>query len=246
MPHFLINTKDINGDIISVSDKETLKHLAGSLRIRAGETLRFVDEKGIQYICEVTEVSNKQLKARILEAFQSARKLKFDLCLVLGVLKNEAQDLAIANATQLGVKSVYPVMCSNSTVSANIALKKNERWQKIAFESFKQCERADIPEIFDVSSLGTVLSVKNSANIIVFAEKNADTTLADALKSADLNSEIYAVVGPEGGFSDDEFEYFKQKNFPCVSLGNLILKAPNAVSVGLGNIIYETERLLNG
>ena len=50
---------------------------------------------------------------------------------------------------------------------------------------------------------------------------------------------ILVIIGPEGGFSESEFEYFRNKNLPLITLGDLILKAETAVIIGLGNIIYE-------
>ena len=52
---------------------------------------------------------------------------------------------------------------------------------------------------------------------------------------------MLVIIGPEGGFSEREFEFFKEKSIPMVTLGNLILKAETAVTVALGNIVYEFE-----
>lgn len=238
MPHFLVKLKCINGDTLSVLDPETLKHLA-ALRVKPGERVKFIDQNKMQYLCEVIEVSKKCVRVHILDIYESNRKLGFGLYLAQSVLKHEAQDLTIANAVQLGVRGIYPVVSDNSTVSVNVARKKIERWQKNAYESFKQCERADLPKVYDIASFKEIFSDFKESNIIVFAEKNADTTLKEALGKVDRNEKILAVIGPEGGFSDSEFEFFKQRGYSLVGLGNLILKAPNAVSVGLGNIIYE-------
>lgn len=236
MPHFLINSKDVNASLIKVLDSETLKHLVSAMRVKTGEELKFIDENEMQYVCEVSDVSKKCLCAKVLKTFKSPCRLGFDLYLALSVLKQDAQNLAVENATQLGVRGIYPVITDNSTVSEAVAKAKTQKWQKVAFESFKQCERADVPTVFEVSTLENVLG--KFKNVVIFTERDANTTLSKALEGA--TGDVLAVVGPEGGFSKNEFEMFKK--FNCVSLGNLILKAPNAVSVGLGNIINEYYR----
>ena len=52
---------------------------------------------------------------------------------------------------------------------------------------------------------------------------------------------LLVIIGPEGGFSNREFEFFENNKIPMLTLGNLILKAETAVTVALGNIIYEFE-----
>ena len=107
--------------------------------------------------------------------------------------------------------------------------------QKTAFEAFKQCERADIPTVFDIMPLKDVLN--KFKNVIIFGEKSCNSNLKTALNK--MQDDILVVIGPEGGFSDSEFEYFKQNAYDIISLSPLIYKAPNAVVAGISNIIYE-------
>jgi 16S rRNA (uracil1498-N3)-methyltransferase len=205
MPHFPISSKEVNKNIVNITQNELLRHLISSLRIKTGEEIKFIDENEIQYVCKVTSVEKKSLQAQIIEQYPSFRKLGFELYLAQAILKKqEAQSLAISNAVQLGVKGVYPVICDNCAVS----VKQNiEKWQKVADESFKQCERADRAEIFQIERLEKVL--KEFKNIIVFSEKDINTTIADAVKKFDKNKKNLLVVGPEGGFSEREFEILK-------------------------------------
>ncbi len=234
MPHFLINSEEIDNDIVNITQTELLKHLVSSLRIKAGEKIKFIDEKETQYICKVLNAAKTGLRAQIVEKYPSFRKLNFELYLAQAVLKQDAQNLAISNAVQTGVKGIYPIICDNCTIRA----KQNiEKWQKIADESFKQCERANRATIFEIQKFENIL--KDFENIIVFAEKNVNTTIKDSVKKFDKKKKILVVVGPEGGFSEQEFELFKKYN--CASLGDLILKAPNAVTAGISRVVYEFE-----
>ena len=55
------------------------------------------------------------------------------------------------------------------------------------------------------------------------------------------SEKVLAIIGPEGGFSQTEFDYFRSKSLPLISLGDLILKAETAVIVTLGDIVYEYQ-----
>ena len=156
-------------------------------------------------------------------------------------MRSDAQTLLIEKATELGVTAVYPVLTDNCAVNKSVAEKKVAKWQKIMFEASKQCERAFVPECFEVSTLDNVINNNSFDKIIVFCERIADKTIRDVFKSNPIKKEekVLVIIGPEGGFSQKEFDYFKEKNFEMLTLGEMILKADTAVVVALGNIIYE-------
>ncbi|MBE7705791.1 MAG: 16S rRNA (uracil(1498)-N(3))-methyltransferase [Cyanobacteria bacterium SIG30] len=234
MPHFYIEKDNINDDIITISDVDLIRHLVSALRIRQGEIIKFIDENEIVYKSEILSADKKLIKAQILENEKSKRKLDFELYLAQSILRGDAQNLAISNAVQAGVKGIYPVISDNCAVKPS---KNIDKFQKIADESFKQCERADRAIIFDIDKLVNV--TKNFDKVIVFAEKYSNVSLKSALKYYNKSEKLLVVIGPEGGFSEKEFDFFKKQNYALVSLGNLIYKAPNAIVAGISNIIYE-------
>ncbi len=233
MPHFPIYKKDINNDIITVLDTETVSHLVSSMRVKKGETVKFIDEDEIVYRAEILTADKKSLTAKILESKKSERKLNINLCAVISVLKPDAYNLAIQNAVQCGVKEIYTVFSDNAAVKKASVINKQDKWQKIAMESFKQCERADKPKVFNIDSFKNIFSNFKKENIIIFAEKYDFLTVKEAVKTVNKSEKILLVFGPEGGFSEDEFNYFKQENLKLATLGKLIFKAPNAVTAGV-------------
>ena len=104
------------------------------------------------------------------------------------------------------------------------------------YEASKQCERADIPKCFERTTLENL--IKDFDKVIVFCERIATKTLKD-VKCPANGEKVLVIIGPEGGFSEREFDMFKKNKLDMLTLGNLILKAETAVTVGLGNIIYE-------
>ena len=236
MPHFFISSKNINNNIIAVDDKENYNHIVKSLRIRLGEKLLFIDENKIQYETKAAEIFSDRLLAKIEKKYKSERQLPFNIYLAQSPLRSDAQSFVIEKATELGVKGVYPVHTDNCAVSPDIIDKKIEKWQKIMKEASKQCERADIPQCFQRETLENL--IKKYKRVIVFCERIAKKTIRE-VKPIKENQDLLVIIGPEGGFSKDEFDFFEKSGVDMITLGNLILKAETAVTVGLGNIIYE-------
>jgi len=109
MPHFFVKSNSIKNNIIEVQDKELLKHLLSSLRIKKGEILSFFDENKIEYKTNVLEITKNYIKAEIIKKYPSNRFLKLDIYLMASILKQDAFFELISGVTQLGVKGLYPV-----------------------------------------------------------------------------------------------------------------------------------------
>lgn len=240
MPQFLIDSKNIVNNRITINDKDNFNHIAKSLRIKSGEKLLLIDENQIQYETVVEEVTNKEITVHVENSYKSFRRLDFGLYLAQSPLRSEAQTIVIEKATELGADGVYPVFTDNCAINRNVIEKKIPKWQRIMFESFKQCERAYIPKCFEVTDLETIINMKDF-KIIAFCERLTTTTLHKYCKENPIEKgdKILVIIGPEGGFSKREFDLFKEHNIPMLTLGNLILRAETAVITALGNIIYE-------
>ena len=202
MPHFLIEKENIKDNFIYVEEPELLHHLVSVLRVKINETLKFIDIDKNVYSARVLEVSKKKLTAEIIETVKSRRELGFKLYLAASILKNDAQNLLIANATELGIKGFYSFVSDFSTVKKDFVKNKIEKFQKISNESFKQCERADIMQVYEILPLDFILGKFKKENVIIFAERFENTDILDAVKDIDTEGEILCVTGPEGGFSD--------------------------------------------
>ena len=242
MPHFFINSEAKKDNQIVISDSDNYRHIAKSLRIRRGERLLLIDENQIQYETVVQDIDSYKIVCEIEKSYPSKRDLDFDLYLAQSPLRSDAQLTIMEKATELGVRGVYPVITDNCTLSAAMLSKKQEKWQKVMYEASKQCERAKVPTCFEITTLEKVLD-KQFDKIIVFAERDAYESLKEyaAGNKIQKGESVLVVIGPEGGFSKREFDFFKGKKLPLISLGDLILKAETAVIVGLGNIIYEYQ-----
>lgn len=241
MPHFFIKSNQISDKKISITDKENYIHIARALRARAGESLLLIDENHVQYETTILQITNSEILAEIDKSYPSKRFLDFELYLAQSPLRSDAQGLLVEKATELGVSGIYPILTDNCAVNKSVAEKKVPKWQKIMYEASKQCERAVVPECFEVSTIEKIIAENHFDKIIVFCERIADKTIRGSFRENPIKKgeKVLVIIGPEGGFSQKEFDYFAKSNFEMLTLGNLILKADTAVVVALGNIIYE-------
>lgn len=242
MPQFLISSKHVLNNKIIISDKDNYTHIAKSLRIKTGEKLLLIDENQIQYETVVEEITNKDITVGIENSYLSARKLDFGLYLAQSPLRSDAQSIIIEKATELGADGVYPVLTDNCALNKSVIEKKIPKWQRIMYEAFKQCERAYIPKCFEMTTLEEVIKLKG-CRIVAFCERYSNLTIKKYFETSPMRpgEKLIVIVGPEGGFSQREFDLFRDNNIPMLTLGELILKAETAVIVALGNVIYEFE-----
>lgn len=243
MPHFFIGVGVNGGNSIEppeivIRDTDNYRHIARSLRARVGEKLLLIDEGQIQYEVLITEINSKEIKCEIQKSYPSKRDLEFDLYLAQSPLRSDAQLTVMEKATELGVRAVYPVITDNCALKID----KQEKWQRVMYEASKQCERAKIPTCHPITTIEEVLK-QDFDKIVVFAERSTEKSLKTYLRENPIKNgdKILVIIGPEGGFSEREFEFFRKQNLPLITLGDLILKAETAVITALGDIIYEYQ-----
>lgn len=243
MPHFFVKSTDKSGNQITISDRENYQHIAKSLRARVGEKLLLIDENQTQYETFICSIDNKSIIVDIDKEYKSERWLKFKLYLAQSPLRSDAQNFIVEKATELGVSGIYPIFTDNCALKKSIIQNKIEKWQKTMFEASKQCERANIPTCFEMTTLDKLIQDKKFDKIVAFTERQADMNLREFFDASPVQEEesLLVIIGPEGGFSKEEFDFLTQNNIPKLTLGDLILKAETAVTVALGNIVYEFE-----
>lgn len=237
MPHFLINASNIKNNQITIDDKDLYRHIIKVKRVKIGERLLFLDEKEIQYETVLKKITPDEFGVEIVCSYPSQRKLPLNIYVAQSVLNSDDQISSIQKATELGVRGIIPICTDNCSVKESVINAKIDKWQKVAVESVKQCERADIPTVFGLSSLQDI--IENYEQVIVFAEKYTDMNFFQYIKNTKINTskDILVIIGPEGGFSEKEFELFKNKNVPLITLGKLIYRADTALTAAITTVI---------
>ena len=244
MPQFPILSQNIKNDMAFISDKSLIKHISSVLRLKVGEELLLIDETEMAYTTVVLNISKEEITAKITHAQQSNKKLNFTLDLLQCTLKSGAMETVVQKMTELGVKNLYVMPSHRSVPKYNDKdiKSKIDKWQKIADESCKQCERADRPNIHYFEKFSMLKEhAKNYDLVIACVERSNDKTLKGVLRRAQNHDKILVIIGPEGGFEDNEIQFFKDNDFEAVTISNLIYRAETAAISALAGVIYEYE-----
>ena len=161
MPHFFINSNQIENNKITISDKDNYMHIARSLRARIGENLLLIDENQVQYETTIEQITNSQIITNIDNSYSSKRYLDFELYLAQSPLRSDAQNLIYEKATELGISGIYPIKTDNCALNNEMIDKKTNKWQRIMYEASKQCERAFIPTCHELTTINELIEHSN-------------------------------------------------------------------------------------
>lgn len=245
MPNFFIKNTCIKENNIEISG-EVLHHLRDSLRIKKGEKISCVDEDRIRYTVTVTEIRKDLLVGEITKKEERNSVSSLYVNLVQSMPKGPKFDAIIQKATELGVNTISPVISERSVVRLEKERgdEKLRRWNRIALEAAQQSDRRDIPDIASPVSLRDFLSSykKGDINLLLWEGEKRQGIKGILTDSGDVKS-INILIGPEGGFSDNEAGLAVSAGFITVSLGELILRTETAPIVVLSILQYEYGQL---
>jgi 16S rRNA (uracil1498-N3)-methyltransferase len=213
-------------------DRNASHYVKKVLRYSMGDELIVFDGSGKEYLCSISDLKEKVI-LNVKEIKESKIKPSRDIILLQGLLKGKKMDLVVQKATEIGVKTIVPVITGR--------VSKGDRWRKIANEALRQCGRVDtvaIEEAVNFSDLvNNALPHYEDALKIVFYEKSRKPlhVIEEELKGS---KKIVLFTGPEGGFSSEETQLLEDNGFQVLSMGDLVLRAETAAIVASGIIHY--------
>ena len=211
---------------IKIEDK-TFHYLANVMRVEVGGEVKLIDGVNGEFLSFVKSINKKFLVLKVIKKIKDLDNRQF-----LGLIFAPIQriDILLKGATELGVTQFIPVI-TKYTNKSNLKLNKIEG---NVIEAIEQCERNDMPKINKLQYLNDVLkNLDNENNIVFFCEErtsnNQPLDIYKNYKNKIINKSIYALIGPEGGFSVEEKELIKSfNNVVSVNLGDTILRSETA------------------
>ncbi len=190
------------------------------MRAKVGKMIRLFNEKDGEFICEISEVSKKDVILTIIESTrQSDSETIRNINLYIAPIRNTRMTTLIEKAVELGVKSITPVITEH-TVHRDL---NNERINTIITEATEQSERLSRATLNDPITFDELLNRKEE---LYYADERPE----HGTKILDLKNVTAAniLVGPEGGFSENEFEQLKSSDATGITLGDTILRSETA------------------
>jgi 16S rRNA (uracil1498-N3)-methyltransferase len=200
-------------------------HLARVLRGRVGQEFDIATGGNIRR-GRITRITEGRVEFQLGEVIVSAG-LPF-LTLLLSIFKFDRMEWAIEKCVELGASCIVPVIAQRTdTHLAAAALKRVERWKRLALQASEQSRRASQPEISPPAKLKAAVTAATGVRIVL-AESEKQVALKDALQPHAGDTEITLAFGPEGGWTRPELDLFLQSGWMAASLGPAILRAETA------------------
>ena len=215
------------------------RHARGILRLQPGDEVYVFDGAGKEFRGAVREFVRDGAVLEVLEEVGPARlESPLDLTLAVALLKGEKFDLVVQKATELGASRIVPVATSRADVrirNGDEAKRKVTRWQRIALEAAKQCGRARLMEIEKPVGFQALIdrAAPDGDLRLMFAERNGISLAEVARYPQSGSANVFALIGPEGGWADEEIELAREAGWKIVTLGGRTLRAETAAIVAV-------------
>ena len=238
IPNFPYNSPSVHrffapaldaGDETVVLPREEAEHLRRVLRIGVGDTVSVFDGRGHEFLARVASVVRRDVRLQVLARVEPAPEPAVDVTVVQAVLKGDKMDDVVRDAVMLGVAAIQPVVTkrSESTVAALLKSARVDRWRRVALASVKQSRRAVLPEIRMPLTFDTFLDEPPASLRLMLVEPaaGADVERLSVFRAGAIPTDAAVLIGPEGGWTEQEWNAAKASGVRLVTLGHRTLRA---------------------
>lgn len=237
------NITDTEGKILG----DDVKHIYKVLRLSEGEKIVLNNCEGIEYLGKIQSISKSEVIVDIIKKLDVNNESKVKVHLFQGLPKGQKMDLIVQKGTELGVVEFIPTITARVDIKLKGEFKKLDRLNRIALEASKQSKRSIIPKVKEVIDFGEALIKLKEMDLIVVPYENAEDfgikSLIRNLEKENVNfndiNNVGVLIGPEGGFEEEEIKVLKDQGAYIVTLGNRILRTETAGFTATALIQYE-------
>lgn len=223
-----LNQENLSQNQIIELENNDFNYLVKVMRRKVGDVILVFNGKNGEFLAKIIQINKKNCQIQLISQEKSQEKSS-SITLAFAPVKNVRVDFIAQKATEMGVNKFQPIITKHSVVD-----KINEnRFLANAKEAAEQCERLDIPTLDKITKLNSYLKNLDENQILILCDESGRALKASAVLSKikmQKDQEIIIFIGPEGGFSKEEFENFYQiKNLYKISLGKRILRSDTAI-----------------
>lgn len=227
-------------------DGDEVHHITNVMRMTVGDQIIIVSDNR-SALCQIEEIADKSVTASIIQWLDECSELPNHVTIAQGMPKGDKLELIVQKGTELGAAAFLPFYSSRSIVkwAEDKAKKKVTRLSKIAKEAAEQSHRQSIPTVATPVSFDILCTQSKNFDLKIVAYEEANQaekhTLPELIHKLKKDQSILFVVGPEGGFTNEEIEQLKNHDFHVCGLGPRILRTETAALYFLSVLSYETE-----
>lgn len=227
MPRVYLPPERITSARITLQSKEA-RYILTVLRLGPGDEITVFDGEGNEYQTALAEDYEGRMYLAIRAESRPERESPLKITLAQSLLKGEKMKFVIQKATELGVDRILPVVTSRSIpiVEGERESLRLERWQRIAEEAAKQSGRTVVPQIGAINDLADFLDRSDGTRVILW--EGEPTPLREVLREISARERLTLLIGPEGGFSEEEVAAAEARGFLAAGLGQRVLRAETA------------------
>ena len=220
-------------------NEEDQFHLLKVMRARRGEEIEVVADECV-FLCEVTNTKPLEIIAK--KQLREDNELPNYVILIASLLKGDKIDFVLQKATELGAHQIVLFKSKRCVVNFDQKdlAKKMERYQRIAKEASEQCHRIFIPTVIGNVELKQCVGHMGDVNFLAY-EKEAGST-AHSFELPKEYKSVSVMIGPEGGFDEEEVDFLVKQGFQTVSLGRRILRCETAAIYALSVLAHKIEQ----
>ena len=211
-------------------------HASRVLRLRVKDAVHLFDGQGNELRGSIREVSGKKVLVEKLHPCDSNRESPLHIVLAQAMCGSEKMDWVMQKATELGATEIQPVQTQRSVakLSAERAEKRAEHWRNVTIAACEQCGRNVLPRIYPPQEFSAWLAqmrILPGSKFILLPQGTA--TLHQQQKP---QGKITLLIGPEGGFSEDEARLAQDVDFIPIRLGTRWLRTETAAMAGIAAV----------
>ena len=248
MRRFFIEPENISGSTAVLTGSEA-RHISTVLRLSTGTTIILFDGSGSYYEAVLTRISTSRVETKIAAItpyIETAEDSRPALHLGMGLVKGKKMDLIIQKITELGVAGLHPFR-SLYCAAQGKTKDRLSRWQKIAIEACKQCNRPKPLDINPTQDIKELLSKDaeevHDLKLIFWENKEGQKSLREIFAPLKKIQSMMTLIGPEGGFSADEVELAVDAGYEPVTMGSRILRVETAAITAVSILQHELGNL---
>lgn len=206
------------------------RHLAGSRRLRDGDSFLVFAGDGVEYQARVESVSHDRVIATVDDAVRRAPPPTPEVEVWCANVRVNRMEWAIEKCVEAGVNVFRPINTDHSVRGKELSVGRHARWRRIALEAAEQCGRLYLPEITPVHPFEEALKGWEGTLVIAHQEGMPWADIAGQLPE---NGRLAVAVGPEGGFSRAEIAAATQTGALVASLGSNTFRTETAAVVAV-------------
>ena len=255
MHHIFVETDALDSSKKNLTVRgENFHHMIHVLRMKEGDefSVSVQGDEGKEYRFGIEEIRDDEAFCILRFIKEQGSELPARVILLQGLPKSDKMEMIVQKTVELGISEIVPVAMKRCVVKLDDkkATSRVDRWNKIAESAAKQSKRGTIPQVTKVMEFKEALTYVKEASLKLIPYEMADMSAMEQTRKlirsaiSDNSKQVKTVayiIGPEGGFTEEEVSAAAEVGFQTITLGGRILRTETAGLVVMSWLMYELE-----